>query len=80
MIKVIKTHYDNSNVKRKDILKEVIYYIDLKTALKNIRNQIIELENSGKENYWCIKNNEKIFFWDGEHQKDYTIWNIEKCD
>ena len=49
MIKVIKMHYDNSTINKKDILKEVIYYPNLKIAFENIRNQIIEMENLGKE-------------------------------
>lgn len=79
MIKVIKMHYDNSTIDKKDIVKEVMYYPDLKIAFENIRNQIIEMENLGKENYWCMKSNTEVFFWNAKGNKDYTTWSIEEC-
>ena len=80
MVKVTKLQYDNPNTERKDVVKEITYLFDLKTAFKHIRNEIVELENSGKENYWCMKSNTEILFWDAENKRDYTSWNIEECE
>lgn len=75
MIKVLKIQYDDFEGEPNE--KENFVYPDLESAFKDIRNQIIELENQGKTEYWCIKNNSLVSFWD-KNGNDYTTWYISE--
>ena len=36
------------------------------------------MEDDGKQNYWCMKGNIIVIFWDGENNRDYTTWKIKE--
>ena len=76
MFKVTVTHRDDSTKEA-----EVIGGFDapdLKSVFMEIRKQIIKMEDDGKQNYWCMKGDIMVIFWDGENIRDYTTWKIKE--
>lgn len=76
MFKVTVTHRDD-NTKETEVVGG-FDAPDLKSVFMKIRKQIIKMEDDGKQNYWCMKSNIIVIFWDGENNRDYTTWKIKE--